>query len=351
MAAESFCWWGVADGVYIPAFLLRYRGISPSAKMCFARLIKFCGQNETCYPSQETIAEELGVSLRSIGGYLQELEEDGFIEIIRQGLQKPNLYRPLRHKLLKATFCGSASDLDRQDVADQDQQDVADPSIRLKKSIEVNQTTTQTGSTPPSERTFFDTRIAIESQLGRVLKNSELSALQKRSDYPEESNALAWAKTENLIDEDKPSKWPKQESKRPSKPIYQNSYPRESRFTPSVSVVIVDKTLDAYLEIAKIAGKAIGDKEREDAAPIWVTLTDEQKAASARDYARIAKENAGRPKYVPLPASHLSQKPWTRTTAEFVFAAPESKEEAYKRVRDRRKANYEAGLPPFANIV
>ncbi len=310
---DSFCWWGICDGVYIPAFLLRYRGISPSAKLCFARLVKFCGQSEVCFPSQETIAEELGVSIRSIGGYLQELEEDGFIEIIRQGLQRPNHYRPLRHQLLNVVFGGSASDPDRQDVADQDTQHPADHSIKLKEiKLQGNQTTTGlTGSTQP-EKTYTETRMQIEQQLGRSLKNSEMSRLQAQIPYPDGSDVLEWAKSKNIIDASKP-KWPKRENQQSSKPI------KPTRHEPITSIAVIR---DIRAEVAsRPAVQALffqflkNDREltEPDMADALIAITELQLSdEDLMQSAGHAERNFPKWTHIPGPGNYLRKhKPWT----------------------------------------
>jgi hypothetical protein len=89
-----------------------------------------------------------------------------------------------------------------------------------------------------------------------------------------------------------------------------------SRPAPAVPIhtqeIVLDEPLfRQYLEIPKHADKPIGQKEAEDAKPIWDTLTEEQRMASGRDYARICTE-ATDPKFIPTPVNHLRQKPWTR---------------------------------------
>jgi len=55
-------------------------------------LLSYAWQNDFCFPGQERLAKDMGVTDRSVRTYLQELEKKGFLTIKRQGLGKPNLY-------------------------------------------------------------------------------------------------------------------------------------------------------------------------------------------------------------------------------------------------------------------
>ena len=44
-------------------------------------LLKYAWQKDFCYPGQETLAKDMGVSDRSVRTYLQELEAEKFINI------------------------------------------------------------------------------------------------------------------------------------------------------------------------------------------------------------------------------------------------------------------------------
>ena len=66
-------------GSFIPNCLLQYRELSSSAKLLWARLAQYAGENGYCYPSQQTLADELGLSERQVRNLLQELETKQFI--------------------------------------------------------------------------------------------------------------------------------------------------------------------------------------------------------------------------------------------------------------------------------
>lgn len=85
----------------VPNALLRSSKLSPAAKLTYAMLLSYAWQNDFCFPGQERLAADIGVSDRSVRTYLKELEAKGLLKIKQQGLQKPNLYYlDLKAKLL-----------------------------------------------------------------------------------------------------------------------------------------------------------------------------------------------------------------------------------------------------------
>lgn len=76
----------------VPNHVLKSDRISPGAKLAYAMLLSYAWQNDYCFPGQERLAKDMGVSDRSVRTYLQELEKKAFLKIKRQGLGKPNVY-------------------------------------------------------------------------------------------------------------------------------------------------------------------------------------------------------------------------------------------------------------------
>jgi biotin operon repressor len=66
-------------GAFIPNALMRYGGLSSSAKLVWSRLAQFAGRDGRCFPSQEQIAEEIGSGRRTVQRALTELQGQGFI--------------------------------------------------------------------------------------------------------------------------------------------------------------------------------------------------------------------------------------------------------------------------------
>src|ERR1039458_10040016 len=78
-------------------WLLCRKEVSHGAKLTYARLCQFAGQNGDCFPSQQTIAREIGAAARSVRDYLSELEAYGLIERERRGLRRTSVYHFLHH--------------------------------------------------------------------------------------------------------------------------------------------------------------------------------------------------------------------------------------------------------------
>ena len=76
----------------VPNSVLESSEISPGAKLTYAMLLKYARQNDFCFPGQDRLAKDMGVSLRSTNSYIQELEQRSFITIRRRGQGKPNIY-------------------------------------------------------------------------------------------------------------------------------------------------------------------------------------------------------------------------------------------------------------------
>ena len=76
----------------VPYFILRQSDYSPLAKLAYSVLLSYAWHNDFCFPGQEKLAEDMGVSVRSVKTYLQELNKKGAISIKRRGQGKTNIY-------------------------------------------------------------------------------------------------------------------------------------------------------------------------------------------------------------------------------------------------------------------
>src|SRR6266496_2486038 len=61
----------------IPNYILRDSKLSFGARLVYAVLLSYAWQEDSCFPGQERIAEDLGTSDRSVRTYLSELKEWG----------------------------------------------------------------------------------------------------------------------------------------------------------------------------------------------------------------------------------------------------------------------------------
>jgi DNA-binding Lrp family transcriptional regulator len=74
--------WELFYGAQIPNVILKNKNLTSTAKLVFGRLAQFAGQNGKCFPSQETLAEEIGSSESSIQSAIKNLVDEGYIKKI-----------------------------------------------------------------------------------------------------------------------------------------------------------------------------------------------------------------------------------------------------------------------------
>lgn len=77
--------------VQIPVVVLFDPDLSSGAKVTYGALLWYAWKYHGC-PEQRVMAQELGVSLRTIQSHTAELERAGYIEVIQVGLGRPNTY-------------------------------------------------------------------------------------------------------------------------------------------------------------------------------------------------------------------------------------------------------------------
>jgi hypothetical protein len=63
----------------IPLAVMHDHGVSPAAKLTYARLLLYAGRNGLCNPAQETLAGEVCLSSRQLRTVLSELKRRGWI--------------------------------------------------------------------------------------------------------------------------------------------------------------------------------------------------------------------------------------------------------------------------------
>src|ERR1043165_7623633 len=76
----------------VPNFLLETRSISPGAKFAYAILLKYAYEKDFCFPGQERMAEDMGVTRQSVNTYVKELQKARYIDVKRKGQGRPNTY-------------------------------------------------------------------------------------------------------------------------------------------------------------------------------------------------------------------------------------------------------------------
>src|SRR5712692_1822955 len=76
----------------VPNFLLKSKKLNAGDKMTFAMLLSYAWQNDYCFPGQERLAQDLGLTDRSVRTHLKSLERVGLLAIKRRGQGKTNIY-------------------------------------------------------------------------------------------------------------------------------------------------------------------------------------------------------------------------------------------------------------------
>jgi hypothetical protein len=75
-----------------PNWLLCRTEISSGAKILYARLCQFAGDNGKCFPGVKTLSDEIGSSQRQVARFLNELSDNDLIIRNRRGLTRTNTY-------------------------------------------------------------------------------------------------------------------------------------------------------------------------------------------------------------------------------------------------------------------
>lgn len=76
----------------LPNFILRNPDLSIGAKTTYALFLSYAWSNSLCFPGQERLAKDIGMSIGSVNAFIKELQTCNLIEITRRGQGKTNLY-------------------------------------------------------------------------------------------------------------------------------------------------------------------------------------------------------------------------------------------------------------------
>src|SRR5260370_14640982 len=83
----------VRDGfTQVPNFILRDAGLSVGAKVVYAMFLSYAWHNDSCFPGQDRLAADMGMSRPSVSAFVNDLEKAGFVSIRRLRLGKNNIY-------------------------------------------------------------------------------------------------------------------------------------------------------------------------------------------------------------------------------------------------------------------
>lgn len=76
----------------IPNFILKNPNLSLGAKVTYAMLISYGWHNNFCFPGQDRLATDMGMSRSRTTEFVSELEKARLITIQRRGQGKTNVY-------------------------------------------------------------------------------------------------------------------------------------------------------------------------------------------------------------------------------------------------------------------
>lgn len=76
----------------VPNFILKDPALSVGAKICYAMFLSYAWYNDSCFPGQDRLAADMGMSRPRVTEFVSELNKAGLITIQRRGQGKTNIY-------------------------------------------------------------------------------------------------------------------------------------------------------------------------------------------------------------------------------------------------------------------
>ena len=76
----------------IPNFIQRNPNLSPGAKVVYGLFLSYAWNNDFCFPGQDRLAEDMGMSRSRVTTFVGELQNCGLITVKRRGLGMTNDY-------------------------------------------------------------------------------------------------------------------------------------------------------------------------------------------------------------------------------------------------------------------
>ena len=77
----------------VPNFILKNGDLSLGAKVTYAMFLHYTWHNDSCFPGQERLAEDMGMSQSRVSEFIKELQMAELVEITRRGQGRTNLYK------------------------------------------------------------------------------------------------------------------------------------------------------------------------------------------------------------------------------------------------------------------
>lgn len=76
----------------VPNFILKHSDLSIGAKLTYAMFLSYAWHNDSCFPGQDRLAADIGMSRPRVTQFTAELKKAGLVTIQRRGLGKTNIY-------------------------------------------------------------------------------------------------------------------------------------------------------------------------------------------------------------------------------------------------------------------
>ena len=76
----------------VPNFILKDPNLSLGAKVTYAMFLSYAWHNDSCFPGQDRLATDMGMSRPRVAQFIGELKAGGLITVKRRGLGKTNIY-------------------------------------------------------------------------------------------------------------------------------------------------------------------------------------------------------------------------------------------------------------------
>jgi helix-turn-helix protein len=115
----------------IPLAILGSTDLSLGAKLTYGLLARYAGKTGECFPCEETLAANLGVSPRQIRRYIRELQTRQFLcserKRVRNRRKASNVYTFLWHSVFNRTDPSGGNDAERTDMSFCERTDVSAP--------------------------------------------------------------------------------------------------------------------------------------------------------------------------------------------------------------------------------
>jgi hypothetical protein len=77
----------------IPNFILTDGALSLGAKVTYAMFLHYAWHKDSCFPGQDRLGSDMGMSTSRVNDFIKELEQAGLVAITRRGQGKTNIYQ------------------------------------------------------------------------------------------------------------------------------------------------------------------------------------------------------------------------------------------------------------------